>query len=315
MGNAVYSQASSPYNVGPMMEATASQDQALLWQRSARTFSRAQSPMRPVEEDLAHYWETLTEWMRIRGTPRVLLLGVTPELYSLPWPKGTDLLAVDSSRAMIEAVWPGPRDAIRFADWLSLDLPKGSRDIVLCDGGLHLLSYPHGQHALIRFMHQVLSDEGLCISRLFVMPPLQETPDAVIHDLCDRKIADQFILKLRLLMSLQASPEEGIELGRAYDALIRVFPDLAGLASRVGWVTERMLNMENFKGLQYKYYFLTLDQTIGMFQENPGGFRLHRVQTPSYPLGHCCPTLSLQRLSREAGARNAASGRSAGRTR
>ena len=83
------------------------------WAAIARQWKQLGPPLRPVAQDIGFYWNAAEKWVRERGAPRVLLLGVTPELYHLPWPKGTDLLAVDRSQAMIETVWPGPKEAVQ----------------------------------------------------------------------------------------------------------------------------------------------------------------------------------------------------------
>ncbi len=157
------------------------------WQENARQWQHLGPPLRPSPQDIGFFEDAVQEWIHHYGAPRVLLLGVTPEIYRLPWPEGTDFLAVDHSQAMIDAVWPGPKEAAQCADWLSLKLPDNSRDIVLCDGGLPLLAYPREQQQLVRILRDVLSDQGLCILRLFVPPSQQESPDAVLRDLLEGK--------------------------------------------------------------------------------------------------------------------------------
>jgi SAM-dependent methyltransferase len=269
------------------------------WERFSRNYYLNVPPIRPSLEDLAYCWGIANEWIQKRGVPRVLLLGVTPGLYHLPWPKRTDLLAVDHTQAMIDAMWPGSKEAVLRADWVSMDLPKGSRDIVLCDGGLHLLDYPKGQHTLIRLLHRILSEEGLCIFRLFVLPSQRETPDVVIRDLLDGKISNLSILKLRLFMSMHEDAEDGVELGQVYDALIKAAPDLEALAVKIGWSKEHMLVINNYRGLKSIFHLLTLEQTIDLFCGDPGGFRVQRVLTPAYEPVRRCPTVALRRCSLE----------------
>jgi hypothetical protein len=179
------------------------------WPAAARQWQELGPPLRPAAEDINFCADGVREWVRSRGAPRVLLLGVTPELYRLPWPKGTDFLAADRTQAMIDHVWPGPKEAVRCTDWLALALPEGSRDIVLCDGGLPLLAYPEEQRRLPRLLRAVLSDQGLCILRLYVPPPQRESPDAVLRDLLEGRIANLNVLKLRLSMALMESAEAG----------------------------------------------------------------------------------------------------------
>jgi SAM-dependent methyltransferase len=255
--------------------------------------------MRPSSEDVANYWNAANDWIQMRGAPRVLLLGVTPELYNLPWPKGTDFMAVDSSQAMIDAVWPGPKDAVRCADWLSSDFPEGSRDIVLCDGGLHLLKHPQEQEELIRFIHHTLSHEGLCIFRLFASPAQKESPDVVIQDLVDGKIGSLDCLKLRLSMSLHKNAEEGVALAQVYDTLIKAVPDLEKLALKIGWPVECILAIKWYEGRKHRYYWVTVEEAIDLFCGYPGGFQLHQLRTAPYELGQRCPTIALQRCSCE----------------
>src|SRR5207248_8807639 len=87
------------------------------WTEIARQWERVGPPLRPCAEDVAIYQSEVDRWSRAHGAPRALILGVTPELYRLRWPAGTDLAAADHTRSMIDAVWPGPRSAVVCADW------------------------------------------------------------------------------------------------------------------------------------------------------------------------------------------------------
>jgi hypothetical protein len=229
-----------------------------------------------------------------------LLLGVTPDIYRLPWPEGTDVLAVDRSQAMIDIVWPGPKDAVLCTDWLSMALPDNSRDIAFCDGGLNLLSYPQEQQKLVHILRSLVSDKGLCIFRLFVPPQQRESPDAVLHDLIEGKIANLNILKLRLAMSLQVTAAKGVELNKIWRALHEIAPDLGGLAEKIGWPVEHMMAINMYRGSTARYSFGTVDQVHDLFCDS-GGFKLRCLHVPSYELGERCPTIVLQRERTPAG--------------
>lgn len=280
------------------LRAGSGDDTAGHWPEIARQWQRVGPPLRPTQEDIGLCWEAVQEWVRHRGTPRVLLLGVTPELYLLPWPKGTDFLAVDRTQAMIDSVWPGPREAVQCADWLALTLPDSSRDIALCDGGLHLLAYPQEQGQLVRVLRRILSDQGFCILRLYVPPPQRESPDAVLRDLLEGSIPSLNILKLRLGMALMESASEGVELGTVWRAIHAVAPDLERLALRIGWPVKHMLAINTYRGSTARYHFVTIDEVSDLFCGNPGGFEVHRLHVPSYELGERCPTIVLRRCRR-----------------
>ena len=263
-----------------------------------RHWQQVGPPLRPSSQDIEFFEDAAQEWTRHHGAPRVLLLGVTPEIYRLRWPEGTDFLAVDHTQAMIDAVWPGPKEVVRCTEWRALSLPKNSRDIVLCDGGLHLLAYPWEQHQLVHILRNILSDNGICILRLFVPPAQRESSDAVICDLLEGRISSLNILKLRLGMSLLKSAAEGVELGKIWRLIHEVAPDLKSLAAKIGWALEHMLAINAYRGSTTRYYFVTVEQVSELFCDNLGGFQTHRLYVPSYDLGERCPTIVLKRLLR-----------------
>ncbi|HJX31490.1 MAG TPA: hypothetical protein VJ624_06525 [Thermodesulfobacteriota bacterium] len=266
------------------------------WTKMVEHWQQIGPPLRPSPQDIEFFEDAVQEWIHRYGAPRVLLLGVTPEIYRLRWPEGTDFLAVDHAQAMIDAVWPGPKKAVQCTEWIALSLPKNSRDIVLCDGGLHLLAYPGEQQQLAHLLRDVLSDNGMCILRLFVPPAQRESSDAVISDLLEGKISSLNILKLRLGMSLLKSAAEGVELGRVWRLIHEAAPDLEDLAAKIGWSLEYMLAINAYRGSTARYYFVTVDQVSELFCNNSCGFETHRLRVPSYDLGERCPTIVLRRL-------------------
>ncbi|HPD55101.1 MAG TPA: hypothetical protein PLI08_14235, partial [Bacteroidia bacterium] len=203
--------------------------------------------------------------------------------------------AVDHSQAMVDTVWPGPKEAAQCIDWLSLQLPSNSRDIVLCDGGLPLIAYPQKQQQLVRILQAILAGQGLCILRLFAPPPQQESPDAVLRDLIEGKIPNLNVLKLRLGMSLLKNTAEGVEVSLIWQVLHEVAPDLEKLALKIGWSMEHIEVINAYRGSSDRFYFVTVDQVCELFCKNPGGFVIHHLYVPSYSLGERCPTIVFQR--------------------
>ena len=272
------------------------------WRETARRWQQLGPPLRPAAQDLDFFSDLIQEWSRHHGPPRVLLLGVTPEIYHLSWPEGTSFLAVDKSQSMIDAVWPGPQEAVQCVDWLSLTLPDNSRDIVLCDGGLHLLAYPQEQRKLVRILHAILSDQGLFILRLYAPPPQQESPEVVLGDLMEGKIPNLNVLKLRLGMSLMESTAVGVRLGMIWQVLNEAAPDLEKLASRIGWSGEHIMPINTFRNSTDRFYFVTVNQVTELFSINPGGFEVQGLRVPSsYGLSEQCPTIVLRRCLKASG--------------
>ena len=272
-----------------------SPDGAGQWAKVSRNWNLHGAPLRPSPEDVSFSEQAVGAW-RGQGTPpRVLLLGVTPELYRLPWREGTDFLAVDRTMEVIDAVWPGPRDAARCEDWLAMKLPAASRDIVLCDGGLNLLAYPDEQQRRAWIVREVLGEQGLCILRLFVRPAERETRDAILSDLMAGQIPNMSVLKLRLWAALQESPSLGVEL----DTVWRTVQDAAGnleeLASRLGWPLDETLFINAYRDSTTRYWIGTVDEVAKIFCHDVGGFEFVGMHVPTYECGQQCPTVVLRR--------------------
>ena len=277
---------------GPANDATITEAR---WPDVAHRWAQLGAPLRPGNRDVAVYRDAVNSWARTHGAPRALILGVTPELHGLPWPRGTHLLALDHTQNMIDAVWPGPRSAAIRGDWTALPLAVDSRDIVLCDGGITLMSYPHGHRKFINELSRAVAPGGLCIIRLFVPPKRKETPDVVLRELLEGGVANLNILKLRLGMSLQDDPAKGVSLGDVWSRLHEVAPEFESLASRIGWPLEHLLMINAYRDSAIRYCFLGVETVRHMFCDSPGGFELLRVESPAYELGERCPIIVLQR--------------------
>ncbi len=266
---------------------------ALLWKQ----WVQLGSPLRPSAQDLSFFTDAINYWVRKKVVCRALILGVTPELYNLPWPQRTEVLVADFSANMINHVWPGPRNSAICAEWTNLPLENNSCDIVLCDGGLNLLSYPDGQCKLIRTLQRIVVPGGLCIFRLFVPPRKSETVEEVLQDMLDAKIPKVNVLKLRLWMALQKDVAQGVQMKKVWDEVFRVAPDFDRLALKTGWPIEHLLTINSFKDNPARNYFLNTDEVQNLFCKMPGGFEFLAVHVPEYERGECCPTVVFRRAA------------------
>lgn len=264
------------------------------WPSMAAVWNQIGSPLRPIAEEIASFARLAQPAIANADSPQVLLLGVTPELYRLPWPPGRDFLAIDRTPGMIEKVWPGPAEEVRLADWRELPLPPASRDLVLCDGGLHLLDYPAGQTQLMARLAAVVRRGGRCVFRLFVLPPEREPAKTVMQDLFAGRISNLNQLKLRLAMALQETPTKGVAVQRIRETLRDSCADWLALASRLGWVLEHLRAIDAYRGSPARYHFLSLPAVIDLFCAG-GEFRWVGQTTSAYPLGERCPLVAFAR--------------------
>lgn len=265
------------------------------WPDIAKQWSQVGPPLRPSAEDLAIVVDAVKHFPR----PRVLVLGVTQELYRLPWPAGTSILAVDHTQAMIQALWPGPRDTAINAEWTDMPLPSGSRDVVLCDGGLALLNYPRDQKRMVSEIARVLSPGGLCIFRFYVPPAVRESPRVVLDDLVAGRIPNLNELKIRLCMAMQDDAAAGVRLGDVWNAVRNAVrhaaADFQQLAGNIGWPIEHLVAINTYRDSDVRYHFIGLEGIRDIFCQSPGGLEIDSIRLPHYAMADRFPTVIFRR--------------------
>jgi SAM-dependent methyltransferase len=262
------------------------------WAGLARHWQLTGSPLRPAPADVVGYQHFVDGWSGV--SPRVLLLGVTPELYRMPWPADRDFLAVDRTPAMIQTVWPGPVTEVCQGDWTELPLPPASRDLALCDGGLHLLDHPVSQACLVKRLHEVMAPRGRVILRLFTRPERFETPTRVISDLMGGGVPNLNVLKLRLGMALQTSSSDGVGLATIWRYLREAGGDWETLAARLGWPLDHLQVIDSYRESPLRYSFLSRQETEALFLWG-GGFRCLGYHESHYNLSERCPVVAFER--------------------
>jgi methyltransferase family protein len=259
------------------------------WRTISQQWSRVGSPLRPGVDDARHFAELLK---LDRAAPfRGLILGVTPELYRLPWPNGSTVLAADRSPEMIAAIWPGPIKTAHVADWLELPFADGTFDVVLCDGGSHLLGYPTDHARLSNSLNRVLANGGCFALRLFALPQRAETSAEIWQDLQAGRIANFHVFKLRMVMAKQSTPTQGVVLSQVYDTILGMAGGrLSSLSDQTDWPFEQVATLDSYRNSSNVYHFLTEDKSVAAITASHR-FSLEDRREGNYPLGERCPTL------------------------
>lgn len=254
------------------------------------------SPLRPHENDLRLFSEIISRWQQAVITPpNALILGVTPELYSLPWSEQTEVYAIDQSAAMIRDVWPGPVNQATHANWLEMPFTAHSMGFVICDGGLHLLRYPEQQSELAARINHILAPGGLCCFRLFVPPARPETPSAVLTDLQAGLTENMNCLKLKLGMAIQPDAITGVRLGDIWSLLHHHVPDPAFIISQPGWTAANYNTVAAYENSDTSYHFASVSEVISLFESaSHGRLQLESIVTPKYTMGDQCPIVTFR---------------------
>ena len=262
------------------------------WREISARWAQVGPPLRPSPDDVAIVAQAARDWSLAQGRPpRVLILGVTPELCRLAWPEGTVIRALDRSADMIGGVWPGDPAAAICGDWLALDafFPAASFDLICCDGGLGLLSHPYGQRRFADLLAKVLAPGGQVILRLFVPPEDRETPETVLSDLRHGRVPNMNMLKLRLLHALTPDPVTGVRLAEVFRRFVGSEPDFEALAVRTGWPLAQIKAIESYRSSRDRYHLVDARQA----EANLGaaGLRLLARHVPAYADGTLFPTM------------------------
>jgi hypothetical protein len=266
------------------------------WGRVAEAYATYTSPLRPCREDIALVERAARDWERAHpDVPmRALLLGATPDVATAAWPSGSTRAAVDSSLAVIKAIWPGDVRGSRWVvcgNWVSMPRQQRSSEFVVGDGSLIAFRYPDGFRAAAAAIHDVLTDDGILVLRCYVRPDHCEDKEDVIRDLLGPGIRDINHFKFRLFLATQTSTEAGAPVREMYEFLrSRVSEDT--LRSMPGWSRAAVDGFEMWKNADTVYTFPTLTElrdVLGQF------FWERAIWYPTYPLGDCCPTLVLTR--------------------
>jgi hypothetical protein len=230
-----------------------------------------------------------------RGPPlKVLLWGVTPEIATMAWPDGTELLAVDKSQPMIQHVWPGDiagrRKAV-CADWFEFARGTERYDVVIGDGNFAIVGYPQQYRMLAAAARDSLASGGVFITRFFIQPAKNETPEAVFDDLMANRIGTFHSFKLRLAMALQESSQSGVRMGNVFNAWKSAYVDLEALMAMTGWSQAVIETIYLFDGKDSRLSFPTAAEMDAVVSEHFD--KLDERRLP-YELGERCPILNLR---------------------
>lgn len=271
---------------------------SLHWNRHAAQWARIGSPLRPAAEDCALYRDAIAR--SFPGTEgrsmRVLLLGVTPELASMPWSSETELVACDHSLGMVRHLWPMAQFPGAFAvalnaDWLALPLAESRFSMAAGDGSLSQLDYPEDFRRVVAELRRVLRPGGLLVLRLYCRAEPPESVDAVFGDLRAGRVAGFHAFKLRLLIAMHGRGP-GARLAEIWERWASEFPDPAETAKLSGWSRETIATMEAYRDAPARYSFPTLDEVRAILAPD---FEFLDAAWPHYELGDRCPVVSFRR--------------------
>jgi SAM-dependent methyltransferase len=264
------------------------------WEIMARRWAMIGWPMRPTPADVAYY----EAWAAKAATAmplRAVLLGVTPEIALMQWPKDTRLTAVDRSETMIGAVWPSDRIAVDeralLSGWDALPFVSASQDIVIGDGCYTVAAPLDVQERITREVHRVLRPTGTFVMRLFVSERQPGTVAALFEDLWNGRFAHFQEFKLLLLTRLPRDRDEIVRIADVWNAWNAAGIDRDALSERLGWSRAMIDTIDAYRDSAELYCFASPERMIERFASH---FELIEVKEHDYALAENCPTLVMR---------------------
>jgi hypothetical protein len=264
------------------------------WVGLAARWQHVQTPLRPDHVDSRHAQQAIDAVAASCPQPKVLLLGVTPELARLRFPDRASLLAVDSSREMIGALWKPSAHcgslAVR-ARWESLPVKAGGIDLVLADGSFCCLP---DMASISRVMDVVASamDRGALMHlRTFVRPDIQESIESILLDVCAGIAGSVHAAKWRVAMALQGSSDDGVALADVWRVFERL-GDRRQLCELTGWPQSAAATLDAYRNATSRMCFPSLSITRKFLGVH---FDELTCRVPDYELGERCPSFLLRK--------------------
>lgn len=282
------------------VKTVATREELAHWSNVADAYFQTQSPLHPSAADIAAmegFVEKATRPFadaRQQAPLRALLLGVTPAIATMNWPPHTTLLAVDRAVGMLQSVWPGDIPGVReaqFGDWFALPVEPGSCTVVIGDGSINCVAFPHGYQKLAASVARVLADDGVFILRVYTQPKRKPTPTELFQELMAGEFHTFDGFKFLLNMAL-VDAQWNVAVQEVWQQWIENEIDEEVLCRITGWSPSRFSTIAYYQNSDARYSFPPLAEI-----ERGLADHFHRIDiaVPPYPLGDCCPTLMLQK--------------------
>ena len=262
-----------------------------VWAEQSDRWKHVGLPTRPSAEDGEFLINSALAFLDpSHSINKVVVLGVTPEIVALDWPKNVVIDAFDISRSMIESVWaPNPKNMshVHQSNWKSLPLEDESIPLVVGDGCLTALNGIEEAQSLFKEMHRILCYEGAIMMRCFVRPLFRENLSAVVDDAINGKIQNFGTLKWRLAMAL--SEYDGrVRPKLIYQEFLRCFPNVQALLDVTGWSLLSIDTIKSYDSMDSFFTFPSLEEVNAVSKQ---WFTIEQVFEGSYELAERCPTI------------------------
>jgi len=140
-------------------------------------------PARPTKNQLQLYENAISKTCTLHKTPKVVVLGATPELRDLSIKHGCKVTAVSPGQTALAAMTHlmqyknHPYNNAIVSSWLNMPLPDNAYNLALSD--MALTGNPRENHKpILQEVHRILKPGGFFFIRSFDMLEHEKKPDA-----------------------------------------------------------------------------------------------------------------------------------------
>ena len=140
------------------------------WKHHAKTWSLLKPPERPSLQEIKLY----EKWVQKKAGGKAIIYGATPELRDLLAKYNFDVTLVDREPNMVRAmkelieVSKG-NEKIVIANWLKVPLKSHQYDLILCDHGIHHITFKDWPIFLTE-AKRLLKPNGYLTTNIITMP-------------------------------------------------------------------------------------------------------------------------------------------------
>ncbi|NDE82843.1 MAG: class I SAM-dependent methyltransferase [Chlamydiia bacterium] len=251
-------------------------------------------PLKPPSQAIDAFFQEATSRINPETEAQtIVLLGVTPEIVSLPWPKNVTIKAFDQSQEMIDAIWEpnaSIQSNIEKYYWQSLPLENESADLILGDGCTTQMADEGEYEKLFFEMDRILKPSGAFLMRCFIQPAVRESFEQIIESAYGKEIQYFGSLKWRVAMAAMKDDESSIAVKEIFKTFNQLFPDRNSLSMITGWSKEVIDGIDAYKTSSSIYSFPTLEDLIATFNKF---FMVTTVNTQAYELSDRCPIFKM----------------------
>lgn len=148
------------------------------WLNLARDWRKVKPPVKPSLTDLKSYDEFLKRALKHKKSPKILVLGATPEMRDLADKYTQEVTVVDLNLEMILAMTglmkrKNPKEIWVKGNWLNVPLRCNYYDAILGDGITTNISWKEANQ-FWKHSKELLKEKGIFITRIFYMISFEE---------------------------------------------------------------------------------------------------------------------------------------------